>query len=156
MVDQPGSHVWLDPLEQRAWRSLVHATARLDGVLDAELLAAHDLPLADYAVLVLLSEADGRRLRMHELAERLNLSPSGLSRRIDRLARAGLVDRERCDTDGRGMYAALRAEGLRRLEAAAPTHVAGVRRHFVDRLDRGALETLAAVLERVAEPDRKK
>jgi len=156
MVDYSGTTAWLDPLEQRAWRSLVQATSRLDAVLDAELLAAHHLPLADYAVLVVLSEAEGRRLRMHELADRLHLSPSGLTRRIDRLTRAGLVDRQRCATDGRGMFAALREQGLRRLEEAAPTHVAGVRRHFVDRLDRTALETLASALERVAEPDRKK
>ncbi len=156
MADRPGTVPWLDPLEMRAWRSLLHATAQLNAVLDVELVAAHDLPLADYAVLVTLSEADDRRLRMHELAERLQLSPSGLTRRVDRLTRAGLVDRERCDTDGRGTFAVLTTRGLRRLEDAAPTHVDGVRRHFVDRLDRRSLATLGDLLDRVAEPDGKK
>lgn len=156
MVARTETVAWLDPVEQRAWRSLVRTTAYLDAALDAELVAQHNLPLADYAVLAILSEADDRRLRMHDLAERLQLSPSGLTRRVDRLVRAGLVDRVRCDTDGRGTFAALTDRGLRRLEEAAPTHVDGVRRHVVDRLDRAALTLLGELLDRVTAPPTKK
>ena len=125
---------WLNLREQVAWRSLIIASNRLRGVLDAELSAEHGLSFADYEVLVQLSEAPAKRLRMSELAERLHLSPSGLTRRLDRLVRDGSVCRERCPSDRRGSFAVLNAHGMQRLIAAAPTHVDGVRRHFLDRL----------------------
>ena len=140
---------WLDDVEARAWRALVIASARLKAVLDAELTGAHGLSFGDYEVLVVLSEASEHRLRMSELAELLSLSPSGLTRRLDRLTRDGLVTREQCPFDKRGSYAVLTAEGLTRLQAAAPLHVEGVRRHFVDLLDRRQLEVLGSALEAV-------
>jgi len=140
---------WLDEVEARAWRALVVASARLKAVLDAELMAAHGLSFGDYEVLVVLSEASEHRLRMSELAELLSLSPSGLTRRLDRLTRDGLVTREQCPFDKRGSYAVLTAEGLTRLRAAAPLHVEGVRRHFVDLLERRQLEVLGSALEDV-------
>ena len=88
---------------------------------------------------------------MSELAELLALSPSGLTRRLDRLTRDGLVEREQCPFDKRGSYAVLTGDGLARLEAAAPLHVEGVRRHFVDLLDRRQLDVLGPALEAVAE-----
>ena len=133
---------WLDDVEARAWRALVVASTRLKAVLDAELMAAHGLSFGDYEVLVVLSETPARRLRMSELAELLALSPSGLTRRLDRLTRDGLVEREQCPFDKRGSYAVLTGDGLARLEAAAPLHVEGVRRHFVDLLDRRQLDVL--------------
>lgn len=125
---------WLNLREQVAWRSLIIASNRLRGVLDAELSAEHGLSFADYEVLVQLSEAPAMRLRMSELAEGLHLSPSGLTRRLDRLVRDGSVCRERCPSDRRGSFAVLNPHGMQRLIAAAPTHVDGVRRHFLDRL----------------------
>lgn len=125
---------WLNEREQAAWRSLIIASNRLREVLDADLAERHHLSFADYEVFVQLSEAPEMRLRMSELAERLHLSPSGLTRRLDRLVRDGSVSREQCPSDRRGSFAVLNQHGLQRLVAAAPTHVLGVRRHFLDRL----------------------
>jgi DNA-binding MarR family transcriptional regulator len=118
--------------------------------LDAELQASQGMPVSDYGVLVQLSEADGGRMRMSELADRLLLSPSGLTRRLDGLVHAGLVDRARCPTDRRGAFAVLTEAGRARLETAAPDHVEQVRRHFVDRLSRQQLESLVDALDQVA------
>jgi DNA-binding MarR family transcriptional regulator len=141
---------WLDDLEMQAWRSLLGAHSRLMSRLDAELQASQGMSVSDYGVLVQLSEADGGRLRMSELADRLLLSPSGLTRRLDGLVHAGLVDRARCPTDRRGAYAVLTDAGRARLEEAAPDHVEQVRRHFVDRLNRRQLEGLVDALDKVA------
>src|SRR5436309_7378642 len=96
----------------RAWRALIGATTGLLATLDNELQAAHGLSLGDYEVLVHLSEAPHRALRMSDLALRLHLSPSGITRRVDGLVRAGLVERRRCPTDGRGSNAVLTDEGM--------------------------------------------
>jgi len=141
---------WLDDLEMQAWRSLLSAHSRLMSRLDAELQAAQGMSVSDYGVLVQLSEADCGRLRMSELADRLLLSPSGLTRRLDGLVHAGLVDRVRCPTDRRGAFAVLTDAGRARLTEAAPDHVEQVRRHFVDRLTRAQLEALVSALDQVA------
>lgn len=144
---------WLDETEQRAWRSLLTAYRRLLQRLDAELQDAQDLSVADYGVLVDLSEAPDGAMRMSELAERANLSPSGLTRRLDTLVDAGLVERVRCPTDRRGAFAVLTSAGQDRLARAAPDHVSQVRRHFVERLTRQQLMVLAEALEAVAACD---
>ncbi len=108
------------------------------------------MTLAEYEVLLHLSEADERQLRMNELADLCGLSPSGLTRRFDSMVRSGLVEREKCDDDRRGVFAVLTDHGLARLEEAKPTHLAGVRRVFVDPLDRSELETIAAAFDRIA------
>lgn len=146
-----GQAQWLDDLEAKSWRALLGAHWRLMSRLDAELQKSQQMSAADYAVLVNLSEAEGGMLRMSELAERLLLSPSGLTRRLDSLVSAGLVERLRCPTDRRGSYARLTPAGLRRLERAAPDHVEHVRRYFVDRLSRNQLASLVEALERIAE-----
>src|SRR5215210_6997234 len=102
--------------------------------LDNELQSEHGLSLGDYEVLVFLSESPDRSLRMSDLAGRLHLSPSGITRRIDGLVRAGFVERRQCPTDRRGSNAVLTDDGLQALQRAAPTHVRGVRQHFVERL----------------------
>ena len=117
--------------------------------LENELEAAHGLSLGEYAVLVELSEAPEQRLRMSELAGHLHLSPSGLTRRLDLLVREEMVVRESCRSDRRAVYAVLTARGRQRLEEAAPDHVAGVRRHLIDRLEDEQLVQLAEALERV-------
>ncbi len=132
-----------------AWRSYVRSHAVLLARLDAELHAEQGMSLGEYEVLVFLSEASGGRLRMAELAQRVLISPSALTRRLDRLVGRGWVSRERCAEDARGAFAVLTDEGRRRLEAAAPTHVEGVRRHFLDRLTRAQLGALAEALSQV-------
>ena len=146
-----GTPHWLDDLESRSWRGLLGAHSRLIARLDAELQETQHMSLADYGVLVHLSEADGHMLRMTELADRLLLSPSGLTRRVDRLVNTGLVERVRCPTDRRCSLARLTPAGRKRLERAAPDHVEQVRRHFVDRLTRRQLASLVDALEKIAD-----
>jgi len=142
---------WLDELEARSWRALISAHSRLMSRLDAELQEAQEMSVADYEVLVHLSEAEGGMMRMSELADRLRLSPSGLTRRLDGLVGSGLVERTRCPTDRRGSLARLTPAGRKRLDQAAPDHVDQVRRNFVDRLTRKQLATLVEVLEKIAD-----
>ncbi len=121
---------WLDDEEMRAWRGLVEAYAELHAALEADLLAGFGIDGGDYGVLVNLSEAPDQRLRMCDLAARLHLSPSGLTRRLDGLVKAGYVAREPSPGDRRVTLAVLTDSGRATLEAAAPVHVAGVRREF--------------------------
>ena len=141
---------WLDQLEMEAWLGLLQFHAALMAKLDDELVDAHGISLPDYEVLAFLSEAPNRSLRMTELAQRLRLSPSGLTRRLDGLVRAGYVRRESCPSDRRGTLAVLTDEGFAVLERAAPCHVASVRKHFIDRLSREQVEQLASALRTVA------
>jgi DNA-binding MarR family transcriptional regulator len=143
---------WLTPLEQRAWRAFASVVGAVTNDLDGELEAAHGLSIGEYGVLVRLSEAADERLRMTDLALDLHLSPSGLTRRLDHLVRDGFVCREACPSDRRAVYAVLTPKGRAKLEEAAPDHVAGVRRHFIDHLDEVELEQLATMLERVRQP----
>ena len=101
---------WLDAEEMRAWRAYVETVFELNAALEAD-LAEHGLTLGDYQVLVFLSEADGRAMRMCDLAARLQLSPSGLTRRLDGLVRAGVVERRPSETDRRVMLAVLTPHG---------------------------------------------
>ena len=137
---------WLDPQEMAAWRAFVDASAAVMARTEADLLAAHGISAGEYAVLVHLSEAEGGGARMCDLAGSLHLSPSGLTRRIDAMVRAGLVAREPAPEDRRVMRAVLTPAGRALLEEAAPDHVASVRRHFVGQLSRPQLEALAAAL----------
>ncbi len=137
---------WLTEPEMLAWRGLVQASTGLLAMLDNELQAEHGLSLGDYEVLVHLSEAPELAVRMSDLADRLHLSPSGITRRIDGLVKAGLVERRPCPSDRRGSNAVLTPLGLTALRTAAPTHVRGVREYFVDRLSDRQLAQLAAAL----------
>lgn len=135
-----------------AWRSFLHAHARITRRLDEELQAAHGLSLAEYDALLQIAHAPGRRVRMNVLAERVILSRSGITRLVDRLEAAGSVERAACTTDARGQEAVLTPLGLDRLRAAATTHIDGVRRYFLARLDATELAGLEASLGRVADP----
>jgi DNA-binding MarR family transcriptional regulator len=148
----PAETMWLTDGEQKAWRALVGATGALMATLDSELQAAHKMSLADYEVLVALSEAPERRLRMSDLAAGLHLSPSGLTRRLDALTRRGWVRRERCPSDRRGTFAVLTDDGYAQLVEAAPTHVRGVRSHLIDRLSPRQLSNVAGALSGIAPP----
>lgn len=122
---------WLDVEQQKVWRAYLLGSARLAERLDAD-LRAFGLDLGEYEILVTLSEATDRRVRMSELAEAVHQSRSRLTHTISRMENAGLVDRASCPTDRRGVWAHLTDEGFRLLELAAPTHVEAVRRHFVE------------------------
>jgi DNA-binding MarR family transcriptional regulator len=132
-----------DDLRLPAWRSFLHAHARLTRRLDEELQTAHHLSLAEYDALIQLARVPGRRLRMSVLAERVLLSRSGITRLVDRLEASGMVKRSACATDARGAEAILTTAGLQRLRVASETHLAGVRRYFLDVIetdDRLAME----------------
>jgi DNA-binding MarR family transcriptional regulator len=135
-----------------AWRTFLHAHARVTRRLDEELQAAHGLSLAEYDALLQIAHSPGRRVRMNVLAERVILSRSGITRLVDRLESAGSVERSACATDARGQEAVLTADGLTRLRAAAKTHLDGVRRYFLDRLDDAELASVERSLSRVADP----
>ena len=131
------------------WAAFLRAHARVVRELERELQAEQRMALTDYDVLVQLAAAEDRRLRMSELADRLLLSRSGVTRLVDRLVAQGLVEREICDTDRRGQWAALTDAGLDRLRAAAPTHLRGVGEHFLDRMSPDELASMQAILARL-------
>jgi DNA-binding MarR family transcriptional regulator len=132
-----------------AWRGFIRAHARLTRRLDEELQAAHRLSLAEYDALLQLANAPGRRLRMSALADRVLLSRSGITRLVDRLVAAGMVERTTCTTDARGAEASLTREGLDRLRAASVTHLDGVRRLFLDVVTAEEREVLGGAFGRV-------
>src|ERR671918_327993 len=111
----------LAPAELGAWRGMLRVHSALVKALDAELIAAHDLPLTSYEVLINLQAAPGRRLRMAELADSVLLSRSGMTRLVDRLERDRLLERDSCASDGRGCFAVLTDSGQRLLAHARAT-----------------------------------
>jgi DNA-binding MarR family transcriptional regulator len=140
--------------EIRAWQGLLHAHQRVIRVLDAELRAEHSMSLAEYDVLLRLARAPDRALKMSDLAKRVMMSPSGLTRVIDRLCGAGLVTRERIEEDARVMLARLTQSGRQRLRAAAQTHLRGIRQHYTSLLSPSQLRSVGAGLEQIAGPHR--
>ena len=128
-----------------AWGGLLRAHSRLIRILDAELEESCGLSLAQYDVLVQLSFAPERRLRMTELADQVVLSRSGVTRLVDRMEAAGLVERRSCPTDLRGTFASLTELGAERYRAAAVVHVRGIRRHVTSRLSAADQRSLADV-----------
>jgi len=132
-----------------AWRGLLRVHAALFKALDAELEAEHGVPLSSYEVLIFLRSAPERKLRMADLAERVLLSRSGMTRLVDRLEREGLLAREQCSKDARGCYAARTERGATFLEEARPTHLAGVRERFLRHFSPAELEMLGECWERV-------
>lgn len=141
----------LNRREMAAWRAFLTAHARVMRKLEAELVAEEGLSLAAYELLAALSDRVDRRARMTELTSLVFLSPSGVTRLVDKLVRDGYVRRERCESDARVVYAVLTDKGFGRLERAYPTHLRGVREHVVDRLDRHELENVTAAMNRLAE-----
>ncbi len=142
----------MDEDETRAWRGFLRLHQVLRAELERELTRDAGLSLADYEVLVALSEADRRRLRMWALADILQWSRSRLSHQVARMQNRGLVRREDCLTDARGAYATLTSAGLAAIEAAAPGHLEGVRRHLLDQLSPEQIRALAEISEAVLHP----
>ena len=137
-------------LGERAWRGLLRTCACLVKQLDAERERAHGLPMSSYEVLHHLAQASGGRMRMRDLAERAQLSRSGLTRLVDRLERDGLLHRCSCDHDARGAYACLTDAGRERLQEARGTQVRVVREHFISLFSEGELSAMAEMWERIA------
>lgn len=123
---------WLTEDEQNAWRAWLEVSALLPDRLNRDLIEQRGITLADYVILVHLSEEPDRRLRMSDLADRTSSSRSRLSHQIDRMEAAGLVTREVCSDDKRGTFATLTASGWDTIVAAAPDHVESVRRNLID------------------------
>jgi DNA-binding MarR family transcriptional regulator len=123
---------WLTEDEELLWRSFLRTSAKLLNRLDQELLEASGLELTDYGILVQLSEAPDPGVRMSDLAEFSLVSRPRLTVRVQRLEEQGLVERHKCPTDARSTMVTLTPAGRKRLQEAAPVHVAGVRKYFVD------------------------
>ena len=141
----------LSSSELRTWRTFLRAHAQITGKLEAELVAAQDLALPSYEVLLHLVEAPGHRLRMTELADGVLLSRSGLTRLVDRMVREGLVERQACPSDARGTHAVLTAHGLETLRAAAPVHLQGVVDHVTSRLTEAEVVQLGDLLGKLVD-----
>lgn len=146
---QTASDLRLDPAELHAWRGMLRVHQQLMRSLDAQLQAEHGLPVSSYEVLMYIADADGERLRMHDLADSVLLSRSGLTRLVDRLAKDGLVEREACPDDARGAFAKLTPHGRDALDAARATHLSGVRELFLKHFSEEEQEQLGALWERV-------
>ena len=131
-----------------AWRSFIESIGDLMAAFEAG-LAEDGLTLGDYQVLVYLSEAEDRSMRMCDLADALRLSPSGLTRRLDGLVKGGLVARQPSDEDRRVMMAVLTPSGLRRLQKAAPDHVENVRENLFNHLNPTQVKNMASIFESI-------
>ena len=140
-----GETRWLSEDEQCTWRAFLTAMRLLTDQLDRELQRDADIPHTYYEILVALSEAPGRRLRMNQLAEMCQSSRSRLSHAVNRLEEAGWVRREACPTDKRGAEAVMTEKGFAAIEAAAPGHVEGVRRHVFDVLSPEQIRQLGEI-----------
>ena len=138
---------WLDDREQRVWRSFVAASARLDAHLARRMQADGQISMADFGVLVPLSEAPDGRLRAFALGRALQWEKSRLSHHLTRMERRGLVTREDCGTDRRGAFVVLTPAGRAAVEAAAPPHVEAVRAAVFDRLTPRQVDELGEVCD---------
>jgi DNA-binding MarR family transcriptional regulator len=139
----------LSDTQQAAWRAFIESSWALHTRLEDDLRATTGLSMADYHVMVVLSEAPGHRIRMGELANRLVFSPSRCTYQITSMTKRGLVRKQSCSDDGRGQEAVLTDAGMSALTAAAPLHLATVRETFIDDLDDAELATIARVFGRL-------
>ncbi len=139
----------LSEVELDAWKGLLRVHAGLLKQLDAELEAAHGLPLTSYEVLMQLADAPERKMRMCDLADSVLLSRSGMSRLVDRLERDGLICRAACTNDARGAFACITPAGMELVAAARAAHLAGVRRRFLAHFSESELELLGGFWARV-------
>jgi len=148
-TDTPTDTPWLDQDQQRVWRAFLGGVTVLLDQLDRDLRSKHDLSMAEYEILVRLSEADDRSIRMAELAAAVAHSRSRVTHTIARLERDGIVERFQCSSDGRGVTARLTDHGYGVLEQAAHTHVRGVHDYLVAQGDPDDFAALGRVMESV-------
>ena len=139
----------LSDTEQACWRAFIESSWALHNRLEDDIRAATGLSMSDYHVMVVLSEAPGRRIRMGELAGRLVFSPSRVTYQINSMVKRGLVRKQSCAADGRGQEAVLTDAGLAALVAAAPQHLTTVRESFIDDLDKDEIAVIARVFGRL-------
>jgi DNA-binding MarR family transcriptional regulator len=135
--------------ELAVWRTFLRVHASLTRRLERDLLVEHDLPLASYDVLVQLAEAPQGRLRMTDLADRVLLSRSGLTRLVDRLVAERMAERQSCPSDARGTFAVITEAGRSRLRTAAATHLRGIHEYMISRLPAGEIDRLGGLLRRL-------
>jgi DNA-binding MarR family transcriptional regulator len=139
----------LDGAALEAWRSYLQSHATIVRLLDAELLSEHGITTRDYEVLLYLAQAEDRKLPMSALAESTMLTRSGITRLVDGLVNAGLIERVACPKDARVSYAHLTDAGFEKLRRAGLTHVGGIQRLFLEHFSSGELDALAALLGRL-------
>lgn len=139
------SPTWLDEREQRAWRGMLTMHRRLEAQLSREMQSGSELSMPDFTVLVALTDTCGGRVRAFSLAEALQWEKSRLSHHLARMERRGLVSRDGCPEDGRGLFVCVTPAGRAAIEAAAPAHVAAVRRLFFDALTAEQVDALAGI-----------
>jgi DNA-binding MarR family transcriptional regulator len=140
---------WLNSDEMLAWRRIVAVEIEIRSALDSELSELHDISLGEFGVLAHLGEASEGRLRMTDLAERMRLSPSGLTRRLNRLVDRKFVDRVSSDDDRRVTMAVLTVAGSELLKKASPDLLDGVRRHLLDHVSELEIKQLGSILSQV-------
>jgi DNA-binding MarR family transcriptional regulator len=151
MTEDSSDVVWHDQHQQRSWRAFLVGTTLLMDRLDRDLREQHRISLPEYEILVRLAEADGHRLRMAMLADSVSHSRSRVTHTVSRMETSGLVARDACVSDGRGVEAVLTEHGRAALERAAPTHVAGVRQFLVDLVGEDDFEAVGRVFDAVAD-----
>lgn len=139
---------WLTPAEESAWRKYIVASRRLLEALDDD-LATNGLSLSDYEILVHLSDAPERRLRMSDLAEKTILSRSRLSHRIKYMEGKGWVERQKCASDKRGTWAVMTNKGWSSIVKAAPDHVESIRKRFIDQISKADQANIVIAFEKV-------
>jgi DNA-binding MarR family transcriptional regulator len=140
---------WLDDRQQHLWRSYIRINQELFGLLGSLVQSESGLSAADYGVLVTLSEAPDGLIRARDLGAELGWDRSRVSHQLARMGTRGMVTREECAEDARGLMVRITPEGRRAIEAAAPAHAEAVQRHFFDHLSRGEVDTLTDVFDRI-------
>lgn len=140
---------WLSPREQRSWRAFIRLNQKLTARIGSELQSNAKLSGPDFAILVALTDEPSGRLRFQELAKAIEFEQSRLSHQIGRMIKRGLVAREECAEDGRGAFVTITAQGRETIEAAAPKHVAAVRRLVLDAVSPEEFDTLGDLAERI-------
>ena len=146
----------ISELHLAAWRAFLKAHATVVDRIDHDLVAAERPPLSTYDVLIELYEAPEHRLRMHELAQRVVLSRSGLTRLVDRLEAEGLLTRDRCGTDRRGAYAVITEQGIATLRRIWPVYVQGITQYFAQWLTPEEAQVFVSALERILQASSKR
>jgi DNA-binding MarR family transcriptional regulator len=147
----PTTPRWLDAREQMAWRAYLDMNAKLTARLNREMQNASNISIADFSVLVQLSEHAGARMRVLELARAVGWEKSRLSHQLTRMQQRGLIERSNCSEDRRGAFIVLTDQGRSTIEDAAPRHVESVRRYLFDQLSAEQVEALGVISAAVVE-----
>jgi DNA-binding MarR family transcriptional regulator len=151
MTTAPPGPLWLDAPEHAAWRAYLDMTAKLSARLNRDMQQHSGISIADYSVLVQLSEHADARMRVLELARALGWEKSRLSHQLTRMQQRGLIERSNCSEDRRGAFILLTDKGRDTVIAAAPRHVAAVRRYVFDELTAEQVTALDRISRTVAD-----